>query len=216
MSSENIYTNLTFDSPRFQQLNKELDRRIVKRDDIKERLKEAKRLKVYHRKRVASAKKLLEIVRKVIKETQEILKAHISNLVTMALSAVFPDPYEFELDFVQRRGQTECDIFFVKNGERMSPVDASGGGALDVASFALVCVFWTINKKRPVLLFDECFKFLHSPELQENCGLMVKEVAERLKLQIIIVSDQRYILENADKVFEVSQTNGISEVKEVD
>lgn len=206
------YTNITYDSPRFQQVKQELDRRVIKRDDLKERLKESRALKKKYSLRLDDAKKALEIFKKVAEDTQKLLQAHISNLTTMALSAVFPDPYEFVIEFAQRRGQIECDLFFSKNGEKMNPVDASGGGALDVASFALVCVFWSLNKKRPILLLDEPFKFLHSPELQENCGLMVKEVSDRLGLQVVIVSDQRYILENANRIFEISQDDGISEV----
>ncbi|RLB11176.1 MAG: hypothetical protein DRG39_04660, partial [Deltaproteobacteria bacterium] len=48
-----------------------------------------------------------EIARKVAKETQRKLEFRIADLVTLALSSVFEDPYGFSVEFVSRRGKTE-------------------------------------------------------------------------------------------------------------
>ena len=41
---------------------------------------------------------------------QKKLEYRINNIVSMALAAVFPDPYEFELKFVPRHNRTEADL----------------------------------------------------------------------------------------------------------
>ena len=56
-----------------------------------------------------------EIIRSVGQKTQEQLSFHISDITTLALEAIFADPYELKVEFVQRRNKTECDLLFVRN-----------------------------------------------------------------------------------------------------
>jgi ABC-type glutathione transport system ATPase component len=157
--------------------------------------------------------KALIIVQKVAEETQKQIEYHISNLVTMALSSVFPDPYEFSLRFVQRRNKTEADLIFSKNGNEGDPMEVSGGGALDVASFALRAAVWSLKPTRRVLIMDEPFKFV-SRDLQPKCFDMMKMISEKLGIQLIVVSHVPEIIDKADKVFEVVNQNGVSIVEE--
>lgn len=83
----------------------------------------------------------------------------ISSIVSLALSSTGFD-YSFVIKFVQRRGTTEADLLFVKDGEELNPLTCSGGGALDIASFALRIAIWSLNKKSPVFILDEPFKHL--------------------------------------------------------
>lgn len=62
-----------------------------------------------------------EFTQAVAKQTQSTLEYNISSIVTAALEAVFPDPYEFVVEFETRRNKTECMFWFVKNGARMNP-----------------------------------------------------------------------------------------------
>lgn len=157
------------------------------------------------------------IIQVVAQLTQEQLKYHISELVTLALAAVFDDPYEFEVDFIQRRNQTECDLWFVKEGQRINPLTASGGGAVDVACFALRVSLYTLKKTRcrPIFLLDEPLRFLKGGDLPEKGAMMMKEISERLGLQIIYISHIPEQVENADVVYNVSIKNGVSNVREV-
>jgi ABC-type cobalamin/Fe3+-siderophores transport system ATPase subunit len=154
------------------------------------------------------------VVQIVAEQTQKKLEYHISNLVSMALASVFPDPYVFQLRFVQKRNKTEAELVFSKNGNETDDIlNTGGGGVADIASIALRISLWSIKKTRPTLILDESLKFLHSPEYQEKASQMLKEVSSKLGLQIIMVSDQKNILEYADKVIKIVNYNGISKVE---
>lgn len=158
--------------------------------------------------------KARSVVQIVAEQTQKKLEYHISNLVSMALASVFPEPYIFNLRFVQKRNKTEVELVFTKNGNETDDIlNSGGGGVADIASIALRISLWSIKKTRPTLILDEPLKFLHSPEYQEKASQMLKEVSEKLGLQIIMVSDQRNILEYADKVISVVNKNGTSTIE---
>ena len=153
------------------------------------------------------------VIRTVAQATQQELEYHISDIVSLALSAVFDDPYELKLDFVIRRGKTEADINFSRNGELVKPMYASGGGAVDIASFALRVALWSLSqpKTRNTLILDEPTRNL-SLDLQSKAGEMLKQISEKLNLQIIMISHVPDLIESADKVFNVELKKGVSKI----
>lgn len=160
----------------------------------------------------ANTVKAREIVQIVAEQTQKQIEFQISNLVSTALASVFPDPYEFKLSFVQRRNKTECDLLFIKNGKECDPFSATGGGAIDIANFALRVAIWSIKKTRNVFILDEPFRFV-SIDLQEKCSAMLKEISEKLGLQVIMISHLPQIIGSADLILKVENIKGISQVK---
>jgi predicted ABC-type transport system involved in lysophospholipase L1 biosynthesis ATPase subunit len=151
-----------------------------------------------------------EIVREVGLATQQQLQVHISDVTSLALESVFEDPYELVAEFVQRRNKTECDLYFARDGHRMDPMDSSGYGAVDVASFALRIAAWSMQvpKKRNVIILDEPFKFLDGrTDRIERASLMIKELSDRLGIQFIIVTHNATLADHADKTFRVALRN---------
>ena len=61
------------------------------------------------KKELLEHEKAREVIREVGLTTQSQLQVHISDIVSLALEAVFPEPYSFNVNFVQRRNKTECD-----------------------------------------------------------------------------------------------------------
>lgn len=156
------------------------------------------------------------IILAVAQVTQEELVAIINSMVSSALEAVFPDPYAFEVEFVQRRGKTEADLYFVRDGKRVDPLSSAGGGAVDVAAFALRVALWSLKRPRPAstIILDEPFRFL-SRELQPRAAEMVRELSRRLGVQFIMVTHSPDLIEAADKVFTVERgKDGISHVRQ--
>ena len=155
------------------------------------------------------------ILQTVAKQTQQELEYHISELVTLALESVFDDPYKFKLEFVEKRGKTEAEIWFSKNGNLIDPLTASGGGVVDIASMALRIALWNLSKpkSRNTIILDEPCRFVskdYIPKVAELFSLLSK----KLKLQFIIVTHITELIESADKVFEVSiNSKGVSVVK---
>jgi len=154
-----------------------------------------------------------EIIREVGLKTQSQLQVYISDIATLALNAVFDDPYELQVEFVQRRNKTECDIFFVRDGNRIDPLTASGGGAVDIASFALRIASWSMATPhtRNTIVLDEPFRFL-SMGLQERAATMLKEISTKLGIQFILITHNEILASFADKTFEVKLKKGISQI----
>lgn len=175
-------------------------------------LKASLRSKNIQQKRLEKAH---EIIKLVGAKTQEQLQFHISDITSLALISVFDEPYNFILDFVDRRGKTECDIFFERDGAFMKPINSSGGGAVDIAAFALRIASWSMKNPRTnnVMILDEPFRYL-SKDRQEAASQMVKELSDKLGIQFIIVTHEDILASYADKVFRVTNKNGVSKVEE--
>ena len=154
------------------------------------------------------------IIQQVAQSTQKNIEYRISEIVSLALDAVFDDPYQFAIEFVQKRGRTEAEIYFMKNGEKFYPMDDSGGGAVDVASFALRVALWNIGKPktRNTILLDEPFRFL-SKDLQSRAGDMLSEISKKLGLQFILVTHVEDIVSSADKEFVIAKNKKGSYLK---
>jgi len=154
-----------------------------------------------------------EIIRIVGMETQKQLQYHISDITSLALEAVFPDPYELEVEFIERRNKTECDLYFVRGDMRVDPLTASGVGAVDVAAFALRIASWSMAKphSRNTIILDEPFRFL-SVDYQEKASIMLQTLSQKLGIQFIIITHEQTLTEHADKVFQVLIRKGKSKV----
>jgi len=163
--------------------------------------------------------KAREVVRIVGLATQKQLQFHISDITSLALEAVFENPYSLEVEFVQRRNKTECDLYFVRDEMRVDPITASGVGAVDIAAFALRIASWSMAqpKSSNTILLDEPFKHLKGEVENKKALDMIKKITDKLKMQIIMVSDERIsreaTIEATDKLFEVSIRKGKTKVR---
>lgn len=167
--------------------------------------------------------KLLEdaqiFLQKIAQETQEHLRFQIEDIVNLALETCFPGEYIFQIKFEISRGKTEAELVFLdqKTKRQIDPMNASGGGVVDLTTFALRIACYALERGTDnVIVLDEPFRFL-SRDLQQRAGEILKTLSERMNLQIIMVSHIGEIIDVADKVFEVKKNeNGISRVKVVD
>jgi len=161
------------------------------------------------------------IIQNVAQQTQQQLSWYINDMVSAAIEAIFPnDDYLFKLEFTQRRGRTEADMYLInKDGHLIKPSDSEGGGLINVVAFALRVALWSLSKStRPVLLLDEPFHFLHSRSAHEKVSELLQLISEKLNLQIIMITgedESEEIIGNADKVFRIEKTRGVSGVVNV-
>ncbi len=191
------------------------DKKAVKKS-IKDRLKKAEKELVKLEKKLVFAEQASMIIQLVSKQTQEQLEYKVSELVSLALKSVLDDPYEMRLRYETKRSKTEAQFLFEKNGKLEDPLTATGGGAVDIASFALRVALWNLsrNKTDNVLVLDEPFRFV-SRDLLPKTGLMLREISKKLNLQIIMVSHLDDLIEDADKVFKVTKKRKVSRVQVV-
>lgn len=191
-----------------------LEQERGRRKAIEESLADKKKNLIAIERDCRNIEQAVPIVQLVAQQTQEELQFHISELVSLALAAVWDDPYEFKISFVQKRGSTEAEIRFLRDETEIEPMTESGGGAVDVASFALRIALWNIQKPRSIdtLILDEPGRFISS-DLQHKFGIMIKTLSEKLSLQFIIVTHSDELEESADAVFKVHRKRGISFVQ---
>jgi hypothetical protein len=167
----------------------------------------------------------LEIVKLVGLETQKALEYRLSEQVSLAEAAIFDDPYELVVNFIEKRGKTEAELFF-KRRNLMIPTasNMSGHGAKEVAGLSTRVSYLTMRrdmKIRPTLFLDEPFARLNGMKQNHRTLALLNEISEKppkgLGFQIIAVVNEakisrEMIMENADKVFLVTQTKGKSKV----
>ena len=199
-----------------QTIRQRLEQRKGQKIQIEKNITQLKDELTEHKRSLRRHEQAREIIREVALKTMSQISFHISDITSLALEAVFDNPYRLVTDFVQRRNKTECDLYFERDGNRVDPLSASGVGAVDIASFALRIASWSMNRphSRNVIILDEPFKCL-SDNYQEKASQMMKELSEKLGLQFVIVTHNDILASYADRTFEVSIKNGISKVKQL-
>lgn len=142
------------------------------------------------------AAKAQAVVQAVAEGVQAKATGQIARVVTRCLKAVFgKDAYEFAIRFTRKRGKTEAKLTFVRDGNDVSPTGAAGGGAVDVASFALrlACLILSRPLRRRLLVSDEPFHHVNGTVYQERVGQMLLTLAEEMQVQFLIISDDDWL-----------------------
>lgn len=166
--------------------------------------------------------KLLEqaqaFLQKVAQDTQSQLKFQIEDIVNLALETCFPNEYEFQLQFNISRGKTDAELVFLsqKTGRPIDPMNASGGGVVDLTCFALRIASYALEQGIDnVIILDEPFRFI-SRDLQARAGEILKSLSTKLGLQILMVTHIGQMIDVADKVFEVKKNSDGRSIVKVD
>ena len=201
----------------FERIEKLFNRSKGAYSQIQKSLKETVELKKESEKKLKLVEQAQVFLQTVAQNTQEKLKFQIEDIVNLALESVFPNEYEFKIDFNVSRGKTDAELIFLdkRTGQTIDPMEASGGGVIDLTCFALRISAWALeNGTDNLIILDEPFKFV-SRDLQERAGEILKTLSEKMKLQILMVTHIPEFIEVADKVFEVKKNEkGISKVIE--
>lgn len=151
----------------------------------------------------ATATAAQALVQEVAKGVQEVAHQRIAAVVTRCLKAVFgEDAYTFVIRFASKRGKTEAQLLFVRDGLEVDPVDAAGGGVVDVASFALrlACLLLATPPGRKLLVLDEPFRFV-SKAYRPQVRRLLETLAGEMGVQIIMVTHAPELV--AGKVIEL-------------
>lgn len=195
-----------------QLIRKAYEQKVGKRNQVASDLKAIVESKEKIEIEISHSEKAQAIIIAVAKATQEELQYRITEPVSLALAAVYDSPYKMNAKFeITGRGTVECHLAFERNEYLINPLEASGGGPIDIASFALRVGSWSLAqpRSRSVLILDEPFKWV-SRDKMPLAGQMLKEVSKQLGLQIIMISHIPELIECADKIIEIKIQNGIS------
>lgn len=160
-------------------------------------------------KSLASLQKLTDLKKK---ETTE----KIENIISFGLQTIFEDSsYQFKISDSIKRKQVVYDFrvfsdsFNSDNG--VSILDSRGGGVVSIVSFLLRLVLMCMMDKKAerFLALDEPFSNL-SENYHENLVVAVKSIAEKLGVQLLVISHQKSLDAFGDVVYELRQVNGVT------
>lgn len=150
---------------------------------------------------------------------QAAAQQQIEELVTRGLNSIFGDELSFHVIQTQR-GKTPEVKFIVRsliNGKPVeTPVmDARGGGLAAVVGFLLRLVVMLLSRdvKEPVLILDESFSHVSS-EYERPLAEFIKELIDKTKVQIILVTHSDAFSEFADRRYRFKLVKGITKVEE--
>jgi len=128
------------------------------------------------------------VARAIAATIQATAHNQIASVVTRCLRTSGWD-YDFRIQFVERRGKTEAELTFIKDGNECSPLEASSGGAVDVAAFALRLTSLVLSRpaRRRLIVLDEPFKFV-SAEYRAAVAGLLQALAAELGVQLLLVT----------------------------
>lgn len=201
-----------------QTIRQKLERQKGSRDQVSRDLKKSQETIRFFKQEISYSEEAQAIIAAVAKSTQNELSYRITEPVSLALSAVFgSDAYKMSAVFnAAARGATECVLGFERNGNIVDPLSSSGGGTIDIATFALRIGAWSLTqpRSRAVILLDEPGKWVSRNKIG-LFGQMMRETSSQLNLQIILITHIAELAAVADKTFEVTIENGVSKVEEI-
>lgn len=146
--------------------------------------------------------KAVELLSMVQKVTRDKIKEGFETIVTHALNYIFEsNEYKFVLDF-NRRGNLQTLDFNVKTPEKdeaLDLLDTSGGGVINIVSFALRIVLMEVcsPKINGFVMLDETFANL-SAEYQPLASAFLEEINKRFKRQIIMITHSNEFIDNSN------------------
>lgn len=136
-----------------------------------------------------------EQAQKLIQHAAQIVQTeahkHISTVVTRCL-ALFDDPYTFDIRFERKRGKTEAELCFIRNGMVLdNPLEQAGGGCVEVAAFALrlACIILQRPPLRRLMVLDEPFKCIRGKHNRDRVRDLILSLAHELDMQFILCVD---------------------------
>lgn len=164
--------------------------------------------------------RVLDVLRKYSLIKEQILREKIDNIITRGLRLVFGEGYASKLSFDISRGQAVMKTKLVTSiGDKEFEADvatAHGGGTVNFCSmlYRILVLALVRPRQRPVIFFDEALKNL-SQEYLEPASMFLKEISEKLGIQLIIISHRREVQEIGDKIYEFSNVDGETKVREI-
>jgi DNA repair exonuclease SbcCD ATPase subunit len=174
-------------------LREKLNRLLAQKDHLEKRSQEEQEEIEKTKQELGHSQKALLVLQEIATQLQESAASQIEAVVSRCLRAVFgEEAYDFKVIFEGKRNQTEARLVFLRNQEEIDPLTASGGGVVDVASFALrlACLLLSQPAQRRFLALDEPFKHLDKDRLPLARELLLS-LSKEMEVQFLIVTHNR-------------------------
>lgn len=149
---------------------------------------------------------------------QEDAQRRIEGIVTLGLQTIFEENLSFHLVSTTKAKAVNVDFIVrttLEDGTQIdTPVmDARGGGLVTVISFLLrlVVKLLAAPDKEHILFLDESFSHL-SEEYEPRLAEFLREVVDKTKVQIVLVTHSSAYTDAADTVYRFKLVNGETKV----
>lgn len=199
ISISNLKNNLELFYNQLEQVDKIYNKRATYKDEIEYLNKQNESLE----KELKINKEALNVVKQMYQHIQNKIHEKIALLVTKCIRSIFLENIEFVIKFEEKKSRTEANLIFVKDDMELDPMESTGGGVMDVASFAIRLAYLMIKKPKPrnLIIMDEPFRFV-SEEARYRIRALIEQLARDLDIQFIIVTHQSEIV--TGKVIQMS------------
>lgn len=158
--------------------------------------------------------KSMAVMRKAAKLSQEHIATHLAGIVTKAIRTSISKPYEFHVEFVERRGATEADIYVTLHGNRADVLESTGGGMADICSFALKVAYLLLSNVNRVLIIDEIARHVNSSSQRKAFASVVEALSKEFDIQVIITTTLPEFLAISNNIIQITQDpKGVSHAR---
>lgn len=142
------------------------------------------------------------LLSRIGEQAQESARAMFENLATQALQVIFDDSLSFHLVPGESGGQVTLEpvLRSAYDGAELDTavIDARGYGMAAVVGFVLRLVMVKLTPGvRDILFLDESFRFV-SESYVDRLGEFLREVADRLGVQVVMITHDRAFSQYAD------------------
>ena len=212
--------NITHIEDRFHEVEQARSEMKGRVDLLKEQLFDTTNELEQHKDEYKVNERVLDVLKKYSLVKEQVLREKIDNIITRGLRLVFGEGYRSKLEFGISRGQAVTKTKLVTSiGDIEFEADvasAHGGGITNFCAvlYKLLVLALVKPRQRQVLFLDESLKNL-SQEYLEPAGRFLKEISEKLGIQLVIITHKKELTEIADRIYEFSNVNGETKVKEI-
>ena len=161
---------------------------------------------------LAAALSAQQAITEASRLTQRKVKGYIEALVTKAVAPIFDRPFRFVLEYDVKGRKTVAQPLVVEGegGEPQIPKEEMGVSILDILSFAMRVVLKRLERPRTreLMILDEPMRDVGKGRFLERAADMLREMSQRLGLQLIIITHEAELARIGDAVFTVTH-NGV-------
>lgn len=163
---------------------------------------------------------VLDVLRQYAVIKEQVLREKIDKIVTKGLQLIFGQGYESKLEFGINRGQAviKPKIITEVNGEKLEAdvAEAHGGGIVNIVAviYQMIVLALVKPRQKQVLFLDEPFKNV-SQEYLEATAEFIKQLNEKLNIQIILITHRKELHGIADELYQFHIENGLTKVRKL-
>lgn len=154
----------------------------------------------------------INFIEKAANHQRSLIKDKIQSVITDALKQIYGNQYKIQFDYTMKRNKTSVDIYLTKHtqlGDIIRKQGGFGGGVSDVISLPLkLLVLLALQKNDKILIADEPGK--HMDERVDKFGYFLRNICDKLGVQLIVLTHHQCLSEFANSVYEVGMQNKVT------